>query len=79
MSTLKQCSILIINETSDYKSSLQSFYIPWNEIVIEGLESPDDTTTISDLVKAAQHENKTKTLKLGFKTIKVPSKRLNIF
>ena len=79
ISTLKQCSILIINETSDYKSSLQSFYIPWNEIVIEGLVSPDDTSTISDLVKAAQHENRTKTLKLGFKTIKVPSKRLNIF
>ena len=42
------------------------------DIVILGLVSPDDTATISELVEAAQHENKTRTLALGFKTIKVP-------
>ena len=42
------------------------------DIVILGLVSPDDTAAISELVEAAQHENKTRTLKLGFKTIKVP-------
>ena len=42
------------------------------DIVILGLVSPDDTATISELVEAAQHENKTRTLNLGFKTIEVP-------
>ena len=40
--------------------------------MILGLVSPDDAATISELVEAAQHENKTRTLELGFKTIKVP-------
>ena len=72
ISTLKECSTLIINCTSDSDYSLM-----WklsNEIVVEGLVSPDDTATISGLVEAAQHETKTKKLNLGFKTIQVPPK-----
>ena len=64
--TLKECSTLIINKT------LSPLF--WNEIVIEGLVSPRDTATISDLVEAAQHENITKTLNLGFQRIRVPPK-----
>jgi len=41
-------------------------------IMINGLVSPDDTDTISELVEAAQHENETRTLNLGFKTIELP-------
>ena len=70
--TLKECSTFIINCTSDFDSS--SMWKFSNEIVVEGLVSPDDTATISDLVEAAQHETKTKKLNLGFKTIQVPPK-----
>ena len=72
ISTLKECSTLIINCTSDSDS-----FLTWkfsNEIVVQGLVSPDDTATISGLVEAAQHETKTKKLNLGFKTIQVPPK-----
>ena len=69
ISTLKECSTLIMNETS-----YTPIWIFRNKIAIEGLVSPDDTATISDLVEAAQHETKTKTLTLGFKTIRVPPK-----
>ena len=71
ISTLKECSVLIISTYDDE--------VIWNvtireEIVIEGLVSSDDTATISDLVEAAQHETKIKKLNLGFKTIRVPPK-----
>ena len=72
ISTLKECWTLIINCTSDSDSLLMWKF--WNEIVVEGLVSPDDTATISGLVEAAQHQTKTKTLNLGFKTIQVPPK-----
>ena len=70
ISTLKECSTLIINFTSDFYLLLNFF----KEIVVEGLVSPDDTATITDLVEAAQHETKTKKLNPGFKTIQVPPK-----
>ena len=44
------------------------------DIVIRGLVSPDDTPTISELVEAARHENKTRTLKLGFETKEIRPK-----
>ena len=72
ISTLKECSTLIINCMSDSYSSLIWKFM--NEIVVEGLVSPDDTATISDLVKAAQHETETKKINVGFKTIQVPPK-----
>ena len=72
ISTLKECSTLIINCTSDSDSSPKWTFR--NEIVVEGLVSPDDTATISDLVEAAQHETKTKELNLSFQTIQVPPK-----
>ena len=72
ISTLKQCWTLIINCTSDSDSLLTCKFE--NEIVVQGLVSPDDTATISGLVEAAQHETKTKKLNLGFKTIQVPPK-----
>ena len=61
ISTLQECSTLI-NFTSDFYLLLNFF----KEIVVEGLVSPDDTATITDLVEAAQHETKTKKLNLGF-------------
>ena len=66
--SLKKCDQLVrlaIIESDDWSNV---------GIVILGLVSPDDTATISELVEAAQHENKTRTLKLGFKTIEVPPK-----
>jgi len=33
----------------------------FGDIVIAGLASPDDFATISDLMEAAQHKNKTRT------------------
>ena len=72
ISTLKECSTLIINCTSDSDSSQMWEFR--NEIVVEGLVSPDDTATISDLVEAAKHETKTKKLNLGFKTIEFSPK-----
>ena len=68
LTSLKKCDNLyqlIINESDNYP-----FFD--NCIVILGLVSPDDTATISELVEAAQHEYIARTLKLGFKTIKVP-------
>ena len=70
ISTLKECSTLVINSTSESDSLNKSR----NQIVVEGLVSPDDTATISDLVEAAQHETKIKKLNLGFRTIQVPPK-----
>ena len=71
ISTLKECSVLIISTSDD--EAIWNIHIR-EEIVIEGLVSPDDTTTISDLVEAAQHETKSKKLNLGFKTIQVSPK-----
>ena len=67
LTSLKKCDHLyelIINE-----SDRDDLYA---NIVIKGLVFPDDTAAISELVEAAQHENQTRILKLGFKTIKVP-------
>ena len=74
ISTLKECSTLIINCKSESDSDSLLMWKFRNEIVVEGLVSPDDTATISGLVEAAQHETKTKKLNLGFKTIQVPPK-----
>ena len=66
LSSLKKCDHLMqltINE-SDYWSIAG--------IAIVDVVSPGDTATISELVEAAQHENKTRTLELSFKTIEVP-------
>ena len=66
LTSLKKCDHLyqvIINESDNDV---------WSDIAILGLVSPDDTTTISELAEAAQHDNVTRTLKLGFKTVKVP-------
>ena len=68
LTSLKKCDHLcrlIINESNNEKLSKAN-------IVILGLVSPDDTATISELVEAAQHKNKTRILDLGFKTINVP-------
>ena len=68
LNSLKKCNhrcTLIINESDIYQ-----FFDTC--IMILGLVSPDDTTTISELVDAAQHENKTRTLALDLETIKVP-------
>ena len=70
LTSLKQCdhlSGLTISESDDDR--------PNCDIAILGLVSPDDTATISELVKAAQHKNKTRTLNVGFYTIEVPSKK----
>ena len=72
ISTLKECSTLIINCKSDSDSLLMRKFE--NETVVEGLVSPDDTANISGLEEAAQHETKTKKLNLGFKTRQVPPK-----
>ena len=74
ISTLKECSTLIINCKSESDSDSLLMWKFRNEIVVEGPVSPDDTATISGLVEAAQHETKTKKLNLGFKTIQVPPK-----
>ena len=63
LTSLKKCEHLYnltINESNDWSNA---------DIVILGLVSPDDTTTISELVEAAQHESKTRTLALGLETI----------
>ena len=70
LTSLKQCdhlSGLTISESDDDR--------PNCDIAILGLVSPDDTAAISELVKAAQHKNKTRTLNVGFYTIEVPSKK----
>ena len=74
ISTLKECSTLIINRKSESDSDSSLMWTFRNEIVVEGLVSPDDTATISDLVEAAQHETKPKKINLGFQTIQVPPK-----
>ena len=67
LSSLKNCDDLheIIINVSD-RDDL------YDAIVILGLVSPDDTVAISELVEAAQHENKTRTLELGFEKKEVP-------
>ena len=82
MTSLKKCDYLLEltiadNLTiTDYQDSLlECHYVRHVSICNNGLVSPDDTSTISELVEAAQHENKIRTLDLGFKTIKVPPPR----
>ena len=70
LTSLKKCDHLFqltINESEyDWTSA---------DIMIRGLLSPDDTATMSELEEAAQHGSKTRTLKLGFKTITVLPRR----
>ena len=69
--SLKKCDDLyrlFINESDDYCFDAN--------IVILGLVSPNDTAATSKLVEAAQHKNQRRTLRLGFKTIEVPPKKL---
>ena len=66
LTSLKKCDHLhklAINESDDWFN---------DDIAILGLVSPDDTDTILELAKAAQHENITRIFKLGFKTIELP-------
>ena len=80
LTSLKKCDHqyqLVIRESDIivFKHFDQIFVsAEWSGIVILGLVSPDDTATISELVEAAQHENKTRTLGLGFKTMEAPLK-----
>ena len=74
LTSLKKCDYLykfIIDESDDYPL-IEIDYCSIADIVIRGLVSPDDTATISELVEATQHENKTRTLGLGFEKMKVP-------
>ena len=65
LTSLKKCDHL-------YQLTInEHFYDMWSDILILGVVSPDDTAAISELVEAAQHENKTRTLKLDFKTINI--------
>ena len=82
LTSLKKCDNhceLIIHESyyyhNEYHCSRFSFK---DSIVILGLVSPDDTATISELVEAAQHENNTRTLKLGFEIIEVPPSKISV-
>ena len=70
LTSMKKCDHLI-NLTINASDNAWSFC----DIVILGLVSPDDTATKSELVKAVQHKNKTRTLDLGFGTIKVRPKK----
>ena len=45
-------------------------------IHVEGLVSPDDAVAVADLVDATQHDTQDRELHLGFKSLKVPSKKL---
>ena len=65
LTSLKKCDdlySLAINESE---------HDHWYSIAICGLVSPDDTATISELMEAAQHKYRTRTLNLGFKIIEV--------
>ena len=66
LTSLKKCDQLVQLAFSETDHD-------WSEAILKlSLVSPDDTATISELVEAVQHENKTRTLALGFKTIEVP-------
>ena len=70
LTSLKKCDHL-------YQLTINESEYDWTsaDIMIRGLLSPDDTATMSELEEAAQHGSKTRTLKLGFKTITVLPRR----
>ena len=74
LTSLKKCDHLyhlIIDEPDDYHlMEIDDGFIA--DIVIRGIVSPDETDTISELVEAVKHENKTRVLELGFRKIIVP-------
>ena len=66
LSSLKKCDELCDLTINESDRDL------WFHIAIVGIVSPDDTATISELVEAAQHEYRTRTLELDFETITIP-------
>ena len=82
LSSLKKCDNhceLIINECCyNHNRCDCDYFCCKDSIEILGLVSPDDTATISELVEAAQHENNTRTLNLGFEIIEVPPSKISV-
>ena len=71
ISSLKQCEHA---ETVIISSSHQVYWF-LDGIFVEGLVSAEDSSAISDLIEAAQHERKKRTLRLGFKDLVVPGRK----
>ena len=69
IASLKQCEHA---ETVIISSSHQVHH---RGIFVEGLVSAEDNSAISDLIEAAQHERKKRTLKLGFKDLVIPGRK----
>ena len=68
MKNCENLAYLVLNDV--YKG-----YLFDGDILVEGLVSPDDAVAVADLVAAAQHDTQDRELHLGFKSLKVPSKK----
>ena len=69
ITSLKGCHELYIAVIN-----LDDAHNAWSGIIVHGLVSPDNTTTIADLVASAESEKQDRTLDLGFKEIHIPRK-----